>query len=214
MPKLKKIKSILMVALSIMIIILIYSLFFWYLNFKDEQKKNIVKQELKKEIPQIIPDENKKMIFEPEIDGVQVFQEVVYDGLTYNELVDKLNRSLNSNLSGTGEIFARNCLNSGVDPYLAVAISLYETGCKWTCSGLVRDCNNVGGMKGTPGCYGGSFRSFSTLEEGITSFVSLLANNYYGQGLTTPELMEYKYAGGSTTWAGKVNNYISAIKSN
>mgnify|MGYP002511620479 CR=1 FL=1 len=35
--------------------------------------------------------------------------------------------------------------------YLAVAIVLHETGCKWTCSKLVRECNNVGGMKGS-GC--------------------------------------------------------------
>lgn len=214
MLHLKKVKSMLMVILGIMIVVLIYSLFFWYLNYQDARKKELVKQELKKEIPEIIPDENKKMVFEPNVEGVPVFQEVVYDGLTYNELVAKLNRSLNSNLSGMGEVYARTSLELGVDPYLVVAISLYETGCKWTCSGLVRDCNNVGGIKGRPGCYGGAFRSFNSLEEGITSFITLIANNYYGMGLTTPELMEYKYSGGSTTWAGKVNNYIAAIKAN
>lgn len=214
MPKLKKIKSILMISLGIMIIVLIYSLFFWYLNFQEETKKTLVKQELKKDIPVVIPDKNKKMVFEAKIDGKAVFQEVVYDGLTYNELIDKVNRSLNSNLSGMGEAYVKDSLALGVDPYLVVAISLYETGCKWTCSGLVRDCNNVGGIKGSPGCYGGSFKYYDTLEEGIASFVNLIADGYYGKGLTTPELMEYKYAGGSTTWASKVNNYISAIKAN
>ena len=67
-------------------------------------------------------------------------------------------------------------------------------------------------MKGSPGCFGGSFRKFDTLEEGIESFIKLLSNGYYKKGLTTPELMEKKYAGGSNTWAMKVNNYLNQVK--
>ena len=136
---------------------------------------------------------------------------IVYDNMNMDQLVAKLNKSLNSNLAGKGDAFAKYSLQYGVDPYLAVAISLHETGCKWTCSYLVRACNNVGGQKGSPGCDGGSYKKFSSLDAGIEGFIKNIAKNYYAYGLTTPEAMQKKYAG-STSWASKVNNYISSIK--
>ena len=148
-----------------------------------------------------------------DIEPVAMVEEpiIVYDGMTLEQLAEKLNRVLTSTLEGTGMLFATKSLEMGVDPYLAVAISLHETGCKWTCSKLVRSCNNVGGMKGSPGCNGGSYRAFDTLEEGITKFIENLYNNYYAYGLTTPETMNPKYAA-STSWASKVNYYINYIK--
>lgn len=136
---------------------------------------------------------------------------IVYDGLTLEELASKLDRSLTSTLAGTGMQFAKGSIELGIDPYLAVAIVLHETGCKWTCSKLVRECNNVGGMKGSPGCGGGSYRAFNTLEEGINSYLNNLYYNYYAKGLTTAETMNSKYAA-STAWASKVNYYIDYIK--
>lgn len=136
---------------------------------------------------------------------------IVYDGLTKEELVAKLNRNLTSTLEGTGEIFANYALELGIDPYLAVAIVLHETGCSWNCSSLVNQCNNVGGLKGSPGCGGGSYAYFATLEEGISSFMNNLYRNYYAYGLTTPETINSKYAS-STTWASKINYYINKIK--
>lgn len=133
--------------------------------------------------------------------------------LSYDELVAKLNRSLNSTLSGTGEIFAKYATELGINPYLAVAIVLHETGCKWECSTLLKQCNNVGGMKGSPGCNGGSYKSFSTLEEGIAAFMNNLYKNYYAQGLTTPETIGPKYAA-STTWATQVQAYMDEIEAN
>lgn len=209
---LKKIKKILIFLLGLTSVILIYFLFFWYMNVKENLERERIQEEVRKDIPEVIPDENKKMTFEVLEDGVAVFNEVVYENMTLDELANKLNKSLSSTLKGKGKVFAEVSLKNGVDPYLAVAISLHETGCKWTCSRLVRDCNNVGGMKGTPGCHGGAFRTFKTLDEGITIFIENLSKNYYVKGLNTVELMAYKYSGGSTTWAGKVNNYIAAIK--
>jgi len=137
---------------------------------------------------------------------------VVYDNLTFEELAAKLDRSLNSTLAGTGHLYAKYSLELGVDPYVAVAISLHETGCKWTCSSLVRYCNNVGGQKGgTTKCNGGSYRSFPTLEEGIYGFIHNLSINYYSKGLNTPELMNPKYAA-SPVWAQKVNSYVERVK--
>ena len=136
---------------------------------------------------------------------------VVYDGLTLEELSEKLDRSLNSTLSGKGSTFASYSIELGLDPYLALAIVLEETGCKWGCSALVNECNNVGGMKGAPGCWGGSYKAFSTLDEGIKGYLDNLYYNYYAKGLTTPELINPIYAE-SPAWAGNVNNYINQIK--
>lgn len=136
---------------------------------------------------------------------------IVYDGLTKEELVAKLNRSLTSTLEGTGEIFANYAIQLGIDPYLAVAIVLHETGCSWNCSTLVTACNNVGGMKGSPGCGGGSYAAFATLEEGISSYMNNLYRNYYAYGLTTPETINSKYAA-DKNWANKINYYINKIK--
>lgn len=135
----------------------------------------------------------------------------VYDGLTMDELADKLERNLNSTLDGTGRLFAEHSIELGLDPYLAVSIVLLETGCNWECSQLVKQCYNVGGVKGAPGCWGGSYQRYSSLEDGITSYLDLLYNDYYSKGLTTPELINPKYAE-SKTWAQKVNKYMNKIK--
>lgn len=86
-----------------------------------------------------------------------------------------------------------------------------RTGCKWECSRLVKQCNNVGGQIGKPSCNGGSYRSYETLEEGIKGFIDNLARNYINMGLTTPEQMNPKYAA-DKNWASKVNKYIEEIK--
>ena len=136
---------------------------------------------------------------------------IIFDGLTEEELITKINRSLNSDLENMGELFVTYSLEKGVDPYLAVAISLHETGCKWGCSTLVKQCNNVGGQVGKPSCNGGSYRSYETLEEGIKGFIDNLARNYINMGLTTPEEINSKYAA-DKNWASKVNKYIEEIK--
>lgn len=137
--------------------------------------------------------------------------EIVYDGLTLEELGNKLNRSLNSTISGYGDLFASKSIELGLDPYLAVAIVLHETGCSWGCSELVNQCYNVGGQKGSPGCWGGSYRAFNSMEEGINAYLENLYYNYYAIGLTTPETINPKYAE-STAWASRVNAYIEKIK--
>lgn len=136
---------------------------------------------------------------------------IVYDNLTQAELAAKLNRSLHSTLEGTGESFAKYAIEMGIDPYLAVAIVLHETGCNGTCSKQVRECYNVGGMKGGPSCNGTSYKRFNSLDEGIYAFMNNLKKNYYDKGLTTPEAMNKKYAA-SQTWAQKVHHYINKIK--
>ena len=136
---------------------------------------------------------------------------IVYDGMTLDELAEKLNRSLKSTLSDTGMSFAKYAVEMGIDPYLAVAIVLHETGCNYSCSTQVKQCYNVGGMKGGPSCNGTSYKKFDSLDDGIYSFMYNLKTNYYDKGLTTAEQMNKKYAA-SKTWTTKVNNYINKIK--
>ena len=161
-----------------------------------------------------------EVVIEEELEDVKTYEEVntvpvdpiVYDGLTMNQLAEKLNRSLNSTISGKGYLIASYSLQLGIDPYMATAIILHETGCNGTCSSLVRECNNVGGQKGSPGCGGGAYKAYPTLDEGIMGYLDNLYRNYYSHGLTSPETIGPKYAA-STTWASQVNNYIALIRS-
>ena len=136
--------------------------------------------------------------------------EIVYDNLTMEELASKLDRTLKNELAGKGYLYASYSLEKGVDPYLAVAITMEETGCNWNCSNLVKTCNNVGGMKGS-GC--GSYGYFNTLDDGIKAFIDNIERNYVAYGLTTAEAMNPKYAE-NPLWSRNVNNYINRIKSN
>ena len=134
---------------------------------------------------------------------------IVYDNMTIEELSMKLDRVLHSTMSGKGNLIATYTLEVGVDPYLATAIILLETGCNSSCSRMVNTCYNVGGMKGS-GC--GAYASFPSLDDGIKAFIDNLNRNYYSYGLTTPETMGPKYAE-SKDWPIKVNNYINKIRS-
>jgi hypothetical protein len=135
----------------------------------------------------------------------------VYDGLTKEELVAKLNKNLGSGyMAGKGDVLATRCLALGVDPYLALAIILHETGCQYGCSSLVRNCNNVGGQKGSPAC-SGSYKGYASLDEGINGFVDNLYYNYYAYGLNTVASIAPRYAEGSE-WASNINNYIAKIR--
>jgi len=135
----------------------------------------------------------------------------VYENMTIEELSAKLDRNLNSVLSGYGNLIATYSLQLGVDPYLAVAIMLHETGCSWQCSSLVVSCNNVGGQKGTPSCGGGSYRSYPTMDAGVIGFLDNLYHNYYEKGFTTVEAIGPRYAQ-SSTWVSKIYSYIEKIR--
>ena len=170
-----------------------------YINIEELIASNTNYQESVIDYYEEIKDElSEELVVEP----------IVYDGLTLKELSEKLNRSLNSTISGKGDLIASYSLEKDVDPYMATAIILHETGCKWNCSYLVNTCNNVGGQKGT-GC--GAYSYFNNLEEGIKAFIDNLARNYISYGLTTPEAINPKYAA-DPNWSQKVNKYIESIK--
>ena len=153
---------------------------------------------------------NEEMVSDEIITTPEIKEEkiIVYENMTYEELVDKLNRTLSSDLTGMGYAYATYSLELGVDPYLAVAISMHETGCTWNCSYLLKACNNVGGQKGE-GC--GEYKAYDTLEEGIYGFILNIKNKYVDYGLLTAEQMNPKYAE-DPMWASKVNKYIEKIR--
>ena len=110
---------------------------FNYVSINDKKEENkIVEENITSEVVEEI------VVDEPDV------KNVVYDGKTMKELTETIEKSLSSTISGKGELITSYALEKGVDPYLATAIILHETGCKWGCSRLVRECNNVGGQKG------------------------------------------------------------------
>ncbi|MBR4618489.1 MAG: glucosaminidase domain-containing protein [Bacilli bacterium] len=135
----------------------------------------------------------------------------VYDGLTLEELAARLNRNLGSaTLAGKGELVASYALQKGVDPYVATAIMILETG--YGTSKMVRTCNNVAGQKGSPNCMG-AYKGYPTIDDGIRGAIDNLYNNYYSKGLTTVETIGPKYAE-SSTWVSKINSFINKIRNN
>lgn len=136
----------------------------------------------------------------------------VYEGMTLEELGEKLNHSLGTTtLANKGLLIATKCIELGVDPYIATAIMLHETGCPNHCSRLLVTCNNVGGQKGSPNCGNGSYKYYATLDDGITGHIENLARNYFSQGRNTIETIAPKYAE-STEWPGKITWFVGKIR--
>ena len=140
----------------------------------------------------------------------EYIKENTFNNESREVIIKKINRYLNSTLKNKGEFIVDYSLSVGIDPYLVTAVMLQETGCQWSCSKLVKNCNNVGGNKGTPSCNGGSYRKFNTLDDGIRFAINKL-NKYYKKGLTKPEQIN-KYYATDKTWYKKVNNYINKLK--
>lgn len=70
--------------------------------------------------------------------------------------------------------------------FIVVSISRHETG-KWTSKAFLEK-NNLGGIMCSTG-----LRSYSSLDEGIDAFVSLLKNRYFDRGLDTIEKIQPVY---------------------
>lgn len=144
-----------------------------------------------------------------EVAPAKILRVEVYDGLTMEELAARLNRNLgNAALAGKGELIASYCLSKGVDPYVATAIMIHETG-RGT-STMIRTCNNVAGQKGSPSCMG-AYKGYATIDDGIRGAIDNLYRNYYAVGLDTVEKIAPKYAEGSN-WPSKINSYVAKIK--
>ena len=133
----------------------------------------------------------------------------VFEGMTIEEIAAQLNKSLKNDISGKGMVIANKCIELGVNPFVATAIILHETGCGQNqCSNIARNCYNFGGQKGA-GC--GAYKKYNSVDEGLEGMISNLYRNYYSRGLVTVETIGPKYAE-SDTWISKINWYVNKIR--
>ena len=130
----------------------------------------------------------------------------VFDGKTYEELVNQINKSLGGILAGHADIIVKRSLELGVDPYVAAAIMMHETG-NGT-SRIANTCYNFGGQKGS-GC--GAYKAYPSVDEGLVGIIDNLYRNYYAKGLTTIESIGSRYAEGSE-WPSKIHSFVNKIK--
>ena len=91
---------------------------------------------------------------------------------------------------------------------LVVAISAHETG-YWT-SKVFTENHNFGGIMASKG-----LKSYSTYEEGLDHFVSVLKNYYFNKGLTTIEQIGAKYCpvGAENDPKGLNVNWVPSVAS-
>ena len=145
-----------------------------------------------------------------EISPASVQREEVYEGMTLEEVASQLDKSLKNEIAGKGMFIASKSIELGVDPFVATAIIMHETGCgQSSCSNIARTCYNFGGQKGS-GC--GAYQRFDSVEDGLNGMISNLYRNYYAKGLTTVESIGPRYAE-SGEWIGKINWYVGKLKS-
>lgn len=166
------------------------------LMLKENNKDNLQENPLLKEI-------------KVETTNASILRQEVFEGMTLDELAEKINRTLKNEISGQGYTIANKCIELGVDPYITTAIIMHETGCgQNSCSNIARNCFNFGGQKGS-GC--GAYKRYNSIEEGLEGMITNLYNNYYAYGLNTVEAIGPRYAE-STTWVGKINWYVNKIR--
>lgn len=135
-----------------------------------------------------------------------------YNGESASSIGKKIEKLLKkSDLEGYGEYIATTSIKKGVNPYLIGGIILENTNCAAECSIIVKNCNNVGELKGSPGCFGGSYKKYNLIEESIDDLVNYIYDNFVSNDLTNPNAIYKKY-GKDTTWAFKVNRYMEKIK--
>ena len=61
--------------------------------------------------------------------AVGIMRKEVYKGMTLDEVANQINKSLKNDISGKGMVIASKSIELGVDPFVATAIILHETGC-------------------------------------------------------------------------------------
>ncbi len=135
-----------------------------------------------------------------------------FNGESYEEIGKKIDKYCSKTpLEGYGEYIAKTSIAKSVNPYLISGIILESTNCKNECSVIFKECNNPSGMKGSPGCFGGSYKQYNKLEDAITDIVNKISRDFYTPEMQSPYKM-YKDYGKNSSWALKVSNFMDAIK--
>ena len=156
--------------------------------------------------PEVIDDNN-----EPKEENIEPI-DTSYNGESIEEIGKKMDKYMaKTPLEGYGEYIAKASISKSVNPYLIGGIILESTSCKNECSIVFRECNNVSGMKGSPGCFGGAYKSYSVINDGIVDIVNLISKDFYTPEMQSPYKM-YKAYGKSSVWAFKVSKYMEELK--
>ena len=152
---------------------------------------------------------------EPKKEEIKKEEEPVdtsYDGESAEVIGKKIDKyCAKTLLEGYGEYIAKTSIRKSVNPYLISGIILENTNCKNECSVIFKECNNVSGIKGDPGCFGGAYKRYSKIEDGITDIVNIISKDFYTPEMQMPYKM-YKDYGKTSSWALKVSNYMDGIK--
>ena len=150
----------------------------------------------------IITVSTQKKSFNPKVIPEKV--ELTYNGETLSEIASKLDSKFKGSLTGKGEFFANLCIEKGMDPYLLAAMSVHETAYGKSNAAMTK--YNYGGIMCS-----GKLCTYSSIEDGITKFISMVHRVYYSKGLTTPEQINPKYAA-DPNWSVRVNNHYYNLK--
>ena len=168
--------------------------FMIYLNHEDEPKET--------------PKENEEVPIKEEENPV----DTSFNGESIETIGKKIDKYCKkTSLEGYGEYIAKTSINKGVNPYLISGIILENSNCKIECSVIFKECNNTSGMKGSPGCFGGAYKSYNKIEDSISDIVNVISKDFYTPEMQAPYKM-YKDYGKSSSWALKVSNFMDAIK--
>ena len=135
-----------------------------------------------------------------------------YDGESYDDIGKKMDKIFSETLlEGYGSYIAKNSIAKGVNPYLIAGIILESTGCQNECNIILKQCNNVSLLKGEPGCFGGAYKKYGSIEDSIIDFINEISKKFYTKEMQIPSKM-YKDYGKSSAWAFKVNKIMEKVK--
>ena len=148
---------------------------------------------------------------EPENEEIVVV-DTSYDGEKMEDIASKMNKYFaKTSLEGYGEHIAKVSIAKGVNPYLIGGIIVNNTNCKNECTILFKQCNNVGSLKGSPGCFGGTYKKYNDVGDSITDLVGEISKKFYTKEMQVPNKMYSDY-GKNATWAFKVSKIMENIK--
>lgn len=135
-----------------------------------------------------------------------------FDGESIEVIGKKIDRILaKTSMEGMGEYIAKESIYKSVNPYLIGGIILESTNCRIDCSVILKQCNNVSGYKDSPGCFGGSYKKYNSLEDGISDLINRVSKTYYTKEMQAP-LKMFKSYGKDEIWAFKVSKYMEELK--
>lgn len=135
-----------------------------------------------------------------------------FNGENIEKISQKLDKYFEETaLAGYGDYITKTAAYKNVNPYLVAGIVLESTSCKYECTPLFNECNNVFMEKGEPGCFGGSYKKYKKIDDSILELTLKIRKGYTDIKEQVPAKM-YKDFNKNLTWAFKVEKYMEKLK--